>query len=157
MEPVLCPLRGSQSAAIVNIPQSRGDILLALQDALTVVDISVVHPAAATYGNAAICTEGSAAAVRYHTKSAQYENSDPFGYAYVPLSTKTFGRLGKPGMALMKKFIDCASAGGVVFKEDLLSMLCVNSLSGCVGQMCAVQAQSVCSSSCKRQCFPCRC
>ena len=37
--------------------------LLALQDALTVVDVSVVHPAASTYVNAAARAEGSAAAV----------------------------------------------------------------------------------------------
>lgn len=120
LEPVLRPLQGSQSAAIANRPESRGDILLALQDALTVVDVSVVHPAASTYVNAAARAEGSAAAVRDHAKRAQYENSDPLGYAFVPLSTETFGRLGKPAMALLNKLAECASASGVVFKDGFV-------------------------------------
>ena len=49
LAPVLCPLQGSQSTAIVNRAESQGDVLLALQDAITVVDVSVVHPAAAIY------------------------------------------------------------------------------------------------------------
>ena len=60
------------------------------------VDVSVVHPAAATYLNAAARAEDSAAAVRDHAKRAQYENSHLLGYAFVPLATEPFGRLGKP-------------------------------------------------------------
>ena len=70
-----------------------------------------------TYVNAAARAEGSAAAVRDHAKRAQYENSDPLGYAFVPLSTESFGRLGKPAMALLNKLAQCASACGVVFKD----------------------------------------
>ena len=81
MEPVLQPLQGSQSAAIVNRPAAQRDILLALQDALTLVNVSVVHPAAATCVNASARAEGSAAAVRDHAKRnmriQQYENIDP--------------------------------------------------------------------------------
>ena len=91
-------------------------ILLALQDALTVVDVSVVHPAASTYVNAAARAGGSAAAVRDHA-SAKYENSDSLGFAFVPLSAQTFGRLGIPAMALLNKLAECASASGVVFKD----------------------------------------
>ena len=64
LELVLCPLQGSQSAAIANRLESWGDILLALQDALTVVDVSVVHPVAAAYVNAAACAEDSVVDVR---------------------------------------------------------------------------------------------
>ena len=81
LEPVLRPLQGSQSTAIAKRPESRGDIWLALQDALTLVDVSVVHPAASTYVIAAARAEGSAAAVRDHAKRnmriQQYENIDP--------------------------------------------------------------------------------
>ena len=73
-------------------------------------------------------THRSAAAGRDHAKRAQYENSDPLGYAFVPLSTETFGRLGKPAMALLNKLADCALATGFVFKDGLLSMICMNSL-----------------------------
>ena len=37
--------------------------------------------------------------------------------AFVPLSTDTFGTLGKPAMALLNKLAECASASGVVFKD----------------------------------------
>ena len=83
------------SAAIANRPEARGGILMALQDAFTVVDGSLAHPAAATYVNAAACAESSKGAVRDQAKLAQYDNSDPVGYTFVPLSTETFGRLGK--------------------------------------------------------------
>ena len=91
--------------------------MLALQDALTVLDVSVVHPASSTYVNAVARAEGSAAALRDQAKRAQYENSDPLGYAFVPLSTEILGRLGKPAMALLNKIAECASSSGVVSKD----------------------------------------
>ena len=113
----------------------------ALQDELTVVDVSVVRPAAATYVNAAARAEVSGAAVRDQAKRAQYENFDPLGYAFVLLSTETFARLEKPAMALLDKLSVCTSASGVVFKDGLSSMLCVKSLSGFVGAIvCCISA-----------------
>ena len=94
--------------------------VLPLQDALTVIDVLVVHPAAATYVNAAASAEGSAAAVRAQAKCVQYENSDPLDSAFVLWSTDTFGRLGKPAMAMLNKLAECALAGGVVFKDGLV-------------------------------------
>ena len=58
--------------------------------------------------------ECRAAAVRDQVKRVQYENSDLLGYAFVPM---TFGRLGKPAMALLNKLAECALSGGVVFKD----------------------------------------
>ena len=66
----------------MNKLESRGDILLALQDALTVVDVSVVHPAASTYFYACAHAEGSAAAVRDQAKHVQYDYLDSLGYAF---------------------------------------------------------------------------
>ena len=74
----------------------------------------MVHSAAATYVSAAACAEGSASAVRDQAKRAQYENYDPLGYALVPLSKRTFSRLGRPAMALLNKLAEYALAGGVV-------------------------------------------
>ena len=92
-----------------------------------------------------------------HAKRAQYENSDLLGYAFVPLSTETFGRLGKPAMALLNKLAECASAGGVVFMDGfVVNALCELSVGLCRGQLCVVQAQSVCFSSCEWHRFPCR-
>ena len=90
--------------------------MLALQDALTVVNVSVVHPTAATYVNAAACTEASAAACRDQAKRVRCENSDSLGYAFVLWPTKTFGRLSKPAMALLNNLVGYTSARGVVFK-----------------------------------------
>ena len=114
---VLCQPSGSQAVAIANRPESQGHVLLALQDALTVVNVSVVHPTAATYVNAAACTEGSAAAIREQAKRVRCESSDTLGYAFVLRSTKTFGRLSKPAMALLNNLVGYASAPGVVFKD----------------------------------------
>ena len=66
-----------------NRPKSREDILLALQDAHTVMNVSEVRPAAAIHVNAGPPAKGSAVAVRDQAKSAQYENSDPLSYTFV--------------------------------------------------------------------------
>ena len=116
--------------------------MLALQDAINVVDVSVVHPAASTYVNAAARAEGSAAAVRDHAKRAQYENSDPLGYAFVPLSTETFGRLGKPAMALLNKLAECASASGVVKDGFVVNSLRELSVGLCRGN-CVLYKRSL--------------
>ena len=87
--------------------------MLALQDALTVVDVSVVHPAAVTYVNAATRTKGSAATVGDLAKHVQYETSDLFGNVFVLFSLDTFDRRGKLAIALLNKPLQCASAGGV--------------------------------------------
>ena len=104
---------------------------MARPDALTVVDVSVVHLAAATCGNAAARAEGRAAAVSDQAKRV-------LGYEFVPLSTETFGRLGKPAMALLNDLAECALRRRValLFRTLFLSMLCVNSLSGCVVYNC---------------------
>ena len=117
----MCPLRGSQAAAIANRPESRGDILLVLDDALTVADVSVVHPCAITYMRAGARKEGGAATVRDAAKRAQYATADPTGYAFTPLSTESFGRLGKPAMKLLSKLAETAGDGGVRPKDGFVA------------------------------------
>ena len=90
LEPVLRPLQGSQSAAIPNRLESEGDFLLALQVALSVVDVSVVHPLQRLLSMQ--LHEGSAAAVTDQATLAQYENSNPVRDEFVPLSTEEFSR-----------------------------------------------------------------
>ena len=46
----------------------------------------------------------------------RYENSDPNGYTFVPISVETFGQLGKPAMELINKLAATAAAGGAVGK-----------------------------------------
>ena len=80
----------------------------------------MVHPAAVTCVNAAAGAEGSAAAVRDQAKCTHHENSGPLGYGFAQLSTEAFRWLGKPAMALLNKLAECASAGGVVFKDGFI-------------------------------------
>ena len=74
-----------------------------------------MHSATLTYVNATAPAEGSAAVVRDH---AQCENSNLSGYAYVQLSKEKFSRLGTTAMALLNNLAECASASGVVFKDN---------------------------------------
>ena len=113
VEPVLRLLRGAQAALIADREGSRGDILLALSGALTVADVSVVHPAAETYVQVAAREEGGAAAIRDQQKRTKYSTADPHGYAFIPLSMETFGRLGKPAMQLLNTLAETAADGGV--------------------------------------------
>ena len=109
-------LPGVQASAVANSPESRGDILMVLPDGLTVTDVSVIHPAAASYVRAAR-VEGGAAASRDQVKRAQYSSADPNGYAFVPLSVETFGRLGKPAMELLNQLATTAASGGTARKD----------------------------------------
>jgi hypothetical protein len=120
-EPVLRPLRGVQAAALANRPESRGDILLVLPDALTIADISVVHPAASTYVAGAAQTDGSAAAARDQLKRARYQTDDPAAYAFTPLSVETYGRLGKPAMQFLNTLAHSATNAGVRTKGDFVT------------------------------------
>ena len=66
--------------------------------------------------------ERGAAAVRFQSKRAQYESADPNGYAFVPPSTKSFERLGKPAMQLLNTLATTAVDGGAVVKGFFLSL-----------------------------------
>lgn len=120
VEPTLRTLPGSQSAAISTRPESRGDVLMVLPSGMTVVDVSVIHPAASSYLQAAR-TVGGAAAVRDAAKTVRYESIDPNGYTFVPISVETFGRLGKPAMELINKLAATAAAGGAVEKSAFMA------------------------------------
>jgi hypothetical protein len=119
VEPVLRRLPGAQASANANRPDSRGDILLVLPGGLTVADVSVVHPAASTYVQAARSV-GGAAAARDQAKRVRYATADPNGYAFIPLSVETFGRMGKPAMELLNTLATAAAAGGAVQKTGFV-------------------------------------
>ena len=120
LEPAIRALPGARGAAVsARHTDSRGDILLILPDGLTVVDISVVHPCASTYVRAARVA-GGAALVRDDAKRAKYETADPAGYAFVPLSHESFGRMGTPAMELLNSLAVLANAGGRVVKAGFV-------------------------------------
>jgi hypothetical protein len=121
VEPVLRPLRGAQAAALTNRQEERGDILAVLPDAVTVIDVSIVHPAASTYMRQAASTEGAAAAARDQAKRARYQLTNPDGYDFIPFSVETFGRIGKPAMALINTLASSAAASATVYKDGFVT------------------------------------
>ena len=100
--------------------EARGDILLVMPDALTVVDVSVIHPAADTNLPASALGAGHAAAKRDTEKRTRYQVDDPTGYAFIPLSTETYGRLGKPALALLKRLSSVACETRSVHQDDFI-------------------------------------
>ena len=68
-------------------PGQRGDILLAMVEGLTVVDVSFVHPAADSFVRAAAAMEGAAAAARDKVKQDKYRREHADAYQFIPLST----------------------------------------------------------------------
>jgi hypothetical protein len=120
-EPVLRPLRGAQAAALSSRQDARGDILLVLPEALTVIDVSIIHPAASTYMGQAASTDGGAAATRDQEKRARYQLSNPDGYDFIPFSVETFGRLGKPAMALINTLATSAAASASLHKSGFVT------------------------------------
>ena len=98
----------------------RGDILFALHHALTVADVSVIHPAAQTYARGAAAAAGSAAALRDRQKRTRYQQAFPGGYAFMPLSMESYGRMGKPAMELLNTLATQACASGAFTKGDFV-------------------------------------
>ena len=117
LEPVLKPLAAGQEDK--KRPWSRGDILWTTEE-ITVGDVSVIHPAADSYVEAAAKTAGSAAKHRDATKRHRYELGDAAGYAFVPLTSETFGRLGKPAMDVLNKVAMVAATKGRVDKARFM-------------------------------------
>ena len=84
---------------------------------LTMVDVSVVHPAADPYRRAAARTTGSAAC-RDVAKRAKYASADPDGCSFKPLSVETSGRLWEPAMELLNDLETSAASSGTVQKDN---------------------------------------
>ena len=126
LEPVLEPLAVGQGDDAR--PWSRGDILWTTEE-ITVGDVSVIHPAAQSYAAAAATKEGSAAKARDDKKTKRYKRSDGAGYAFVPLTSETFGRLGTPAMDLINELATAAATTGrvdkAIFVQNALKNLSV--------------------------------
>ena len=69
--------------------ESCRDVLMVLPSGMTVVEVSVMHPAASSYVQAAR-TLGSEAAVRDAEKGVRYKGIGPNGYTFVPISVTAF-------------------------------------------------------------------
>jgi hypothetical protein len=75
----------------------RGDIFVVMADArLVVADVVVTHPSAAAYVGAASRTAGAAAAVAERGKRGAFAAlGEGAGYAFMALTTESYGRLGR--------------------------------------------------------------
>lgn len=126
-EPALHVLRGSRALAAACTARttpnaSRGDALFVLPTTLTLVDVSMVHPAGFATSRKASRVVGAAAADRDTKKRDRYMSGAPDAYAFVPLSTESYGRLGQPAMDLLNDFAEIASASGAVRKTAFITI-----------------------------------
>jgi hypothetical protein len=67
--------RGTEAAGL----EARGDILLALESGMSVVDVSITHPSGVSNRAAAATTDGAAAARRDREKRRTYGQLEPNG------------------------------------------------------------------------------
>jgi hypothetical protein len=106
----------------------RGDILVALGTGMEVVDVSVTHPGGVRNAAAASARAGAAAATRDAEKRGAYNRLDANGYPFVPFSVETYGRLGRPALALLGRLgalVDGAGTSKSAFVRGALRELSV--------------------------------
>ena len=89
--------------------ECRGDILAVLPSGLTVLDCVVKHPTAASYVSAASKTPGATAALAEQQKRTDFEKfGDGAGFAFVPLASESYGRLGLEASRFLSALGDIA-------------------------------------------------
>jgi hypothetical protein len=103
-------------------PEARGDILLALESGMSVVDVSITHPSGVANRAAAATTDGTAAARRDREKRRTYGQLEPNGYPFIPFSVETYGRLGKPAISFLGQLgLKAKEAGRKVGKSGFVA------------------------------------
>ena len=75
--------------------------------------VTVIHPPAVRYRNGAAVAPGGAVLKKEREKRRLYETADPNGYAFVPLVSEPFGRLGRGAMEMLHRLGDAAAGAGV--------------------------------------------
>jgi hypothetical protein len=75
-------------------PGGRGDILLALEPGMSVMDVSITHPSGVANLRAAATTYGAAAARRDREKRRTYGQLEPNGYPFISFSVETYAQAG---------------------------------------------------------------
>jgi hypothetical protein len=110
--------RGTEAAGL----EASGDILLALESGMSVVDVSITHPSGVSNRAAAATTDGAAAARRDREKRRTYGQLEPNGYPFIPFSVETYGRLGKPAISLLGQLgLEAKEAGRKVSKSGFVA------------------------------------
>ena len=104
--------------AAVAAGSKRGDVLTTMPDGqVTVLDIVVSHPAAASYVQRASKETGATALQAEQTKHRSFEQRvGGGGYDFVPVSIESYGRLGRETARLLSKIGDVAATRGRVPK-----------------------------------------
>jgi hypothetical protein len=111
LEPLLRHLpglhRGATSGADGEVSRlgGRGDILMALEAGMTGVDVSATIPASSTNLAATAQTNAVYANKRDEVKRWAYNRLEPHGYPFVPLTVKSYGRLGKPAPCILPRLV----------------------------------------------------
>jgi hypothetical protein len=97
-------------------PGARGDILMAMPQGIAIADVSVIHPL-----SAAAASPGAAAARRDHQKRTSYAGVEPNGYAFVPFSVESYGRMGQLAMKILHQLGDEAAGPGVITRASFVA------------------------------------
>jgi hypothetical protein len=109
---------GTEAAGL----EACGDILLALESGMMVVDVSVTHPSGVTNRAAAETTDGAAAARRDREKGWTYGQLEPNGYPFIPFPVEPYGRLGKPAISFLGQLgLQAKEAGRKVRKSGFVA------------------------------------
>ena len=84
--------------------EERGDILAVMPSGLVVLDVSLTHPSADSYVQAAAARAGAAAAARDRYKRQKYAAMTMHAATtFVPLTIESYRRLGTPAMVFLNK------------------------------------------------------
>jgi hypothetical protein len=89
---------------------------------LVVGDVSVIHPAAASFAVGAARTPGFAAAARGASKRHAYRQVSS-ALPFVPMSVESFGRLKAPALTLLGDLADQAVQAGRTAMHGLARLL----------------------------------
>jgi hypothetical protein len=102
----------SRSPGPLGVPPLRNTSLRGVfSRQLVVGDVSVIHPAAASFAGGAACAPGLAAAARDASKRRAYRQVSS-ALPFVPMSVESFGRLGTPALTLLGDLADQAVQAG---------------------------------------------
>jgi hypothetical protein len=132
VEPAMERLRaGTERASL-----ERGDMLVVLLDeALVVTDVSVVNPAANSFFQRAAHRAGAAASLRDASKFRKYSGSGQVaGGSFTPLSLESYGHLGRPGMQLLQTLAAAATSSATAGSDVTTSSFVTGALRRSVGQ-----------------------
>jgi hypothetical protein len=94
---------------------------MAMPQGIAIADVSVIHPLSINSISAAAASPGAAAARRDHQKRTSYAGVEPNGYAFVPFSVESYGRMGQLAMKILHQLGDEAAGPGVITRASFVA------------------------------------